>query len=56
MKTQNFNKTTDVYSIVTNRIIEHLEKGVVPWQKPWTDAGLPQNLVTGKENSIRMER
>jgi len=48
MKTQNFNKTTDVYSIVTNRIIEHLEKGVVPWQKPWTDAGLPQNLVTGK--------
>jgi len=39
---------TDVYSIVTNRIIEHLEKGVVPWQKPWTDAGLPKNLITGK--------
>ncbi len=42
------NKTIDVYTIVTNRIIEHLEKGVVPWQKPWTDAGLPKNLVTGK--------
>ena len=41
-------KTTDVYSIVTNRIIEHLEKGVVPWQKEWTSAGLPKNLITGK--------
>ena len=38
----------DVYLIVTNRIIEHLEKGVVPWHKTWTDAGLPKNLVTGK--------
>lgn len=38
----------DVYSIVTNRIIEHLEKGVVPWQQPWTKAGLPKNLITGR--------
>ena len=33
------NKTgakTSVYELVTNRIIEQLEKGVVPWQKPWT--------------------
>jgi antirestriction protein ArdC len=45
---QNNKSTNDVYSIVTNRIIEHLEKGVVPWQKPWTDAGLPRNLITGK--------
>lgn len=36
----------DVYSIVTNKIIEQLEKGVVPWKKPWTDAGIPQNLIT----------
>lgn len=27
---------TSVYEIVTNRIIEQLEKGVIPWQKPWT--------------------
>ena len=40
---------TDVYTIVTNRIIEHLEKGVIPWRKPWADAGLPKNLITGKE-------
>ena len=39
----------DVYTIVTNRIIELLEKGVIPWQKPWTDAGIPKNLITGKQ-------
>ncbi|MFA6924899.1 MAG: ArdC-like ssDNA-binding domain-containing protein [Bacteroidales bacterium] len=44
----NNNKPTDVYTIVTNRIIEHLEKGVVPWQQSWSDAGLPKNLITGK--------
>ncbi len=38
----------DVYSIVNNRIIEHLEKGVVPWHQTWTKAGLPKNLITGK--------
>ena len=26
----------NVYQIVTDRIIEELEKGVVPWTKPWT--------------------
>ena len=39
----------DVYSIVTDRIIEHLEKGVIPWRKPWTEAGLPKNLISGKQ-------
>lgn len=38
----------DVYSIATNRIIEHLESGTVPWRKPWIESGLPQNLVTRK--------
>ena len=38
--------TTDVYALVTSRIIEQLEHDVVPWQKPWTNAGLPQNLLT----------
>ena len=42
-------KPKDVYEIVTNRIIEHLEKGVIPWQKPWTEAGHPKNLITGKD-------
>lgn len=41
-------KPRDVYEIVTNRIIEHLEKGVIPWRQPWTEAGPPKNLVTGR--------
>jgi len=36
----------DVYSIVTDRIIEQLEHQIIPWRKPWTDAGHPQNLLT----------
>jgi antirestriction protein ArdC len=36
----------DVYEIVTDRIIELLEAGTVPWQKPWTDAGIPMNLIS----------
>ena len=36
----------DVYQIVTERIIQKLEQGAVPWMQPWHDAGLPQNLVT----------
>lgn len=24
-----------VYEMITERIIEQLEKGVIPWQKPW---------------------
>lgn len=36
----------DVYEIVTNRIIDLLEAGTVPWQKPWTEAGVPMNLIS----------
>ena len=36
----------DVYAIVTNRIIELLEQGTVPWQKPWIDTGIPMNLLS----------
>src|SRR5690554_404888 len=36
-----------VYEIITNKIIEQLKKGVVPWKRPWkTD--WPQNYVTKK--------
>lgn len=36
----------DVYELVNNRIITLLESGAVPWQKPWTDAGVPMNLIS----------
>jgi len=38
----------DVYSIVTERIIEKLEAGTIPWHKPWRSIGAPQNLVSKK--------
>jgi antirestriction protein ArdC len=36
----------DVYAIITDKIIEQLNKGTVPWQRPWTSAGMPQNLIS----------
>ena len=38
----------DVYAIVTEKIINLLEQGVVPWRRPWTSIGLPSNLVSKK--------
>jgi antirestriction protein ArdC len=45
-------KFTDVYQIVTDKIVELLEKGTVPWKKGWTVVGgrpqMPMNLVSKK--------
>jgi len=39
----------DIYQIVTDKIIESLNQGVVPWQKPWNpEVGLPRSLSTKK--------
>jgi len=38
----------DVYSVITERIIEKLESGTVPWHKPWRSIGAPRNLVSKK--------
>ena len=38
----------DVYAIVTEKIINMLEQGVVPWRRPWISTGLPRNLVSKK--------
>src|SRR5487761_917169 len=38
----------DVYQIITDKIINMLESGVVPWRRPWTPTGLPRNLVSKK--------
>lgn len=38
---------TTVYDIITERIIEQLEQGTVPWRKPWT-TGTARNLVSKK--------
>jgi antirestriction protein ArdC len=38
----------DVYAIVTEKIINLLEQGVVPWRRPWTGSGLPRNVISKK--------
>jgi len=39
----------DIYSQVTDRIIEQLEAGVVPWKSPYfSKVGFPRNFSTGK--------
>jgi len=35
----------DVYSIATEQVLRHLERGKVPWLISFTDAGMPQNLI-----------
>ena len=46
----------NVYQMVTDRIISELEKGIIPWQKPWSGAGLADggavNYITRKPYSM----
>jgi antirestriction protein ArdC len=35
-----------VAEIITNKIIEKLEQGVIPWHKPWSTGGRPSNLTS----------
>lgn len=47
----------NVYEIVTNKIVEQLQKGIIPWQKPWSGFGIDEeseaiNYVTRKPYSL----
>lgn len=42
----------DVYAIITNKIIENLEKGIIPWKKPWIGVKGAYNRVSGKSYSM----
>ena len=33
-------KNFDIHTAITNRIIEQLSQGVIPWQKPWKVSGI----------------
>lgn len=53
MAQANFN----IYEVVTNRIIEQMQKGIIPWHQPWSAAkadGATQaiNYVTRREYSL----
>ena len=40
----------DPYQLVTDAILAHLDKGVVPWRCPWNrSTGRPRNFHTGRE-------
>lgn len=36
------------YEAVAARVCEHLERGAAPWKRPWHDARLPANAVSGR--------
>ena len=38
----------NVYEVITERILEELERGVVPWRRPW-DQVSSKNIATGKK-------
>lgn len=41
--------TTDVYEIITDKIVTMLGEGTVPWHKPWTNSGgMPMSLSSRK--------
>lgn len=37
-----------IYEIITDRIIEELERGTIPWHKPWSGGSVAANFVTKK--------
>lgn len=46
---------TNVYEKVTNRVIEQMSRGIVPWQKPWknaTDGGEAVSYTSRKPYSL----
>lgn len=43
----------DIYAAITDRIIAELEKGIIPWTKPWAGTGDgPIKHTTGKPYSL----
>lgn len=38
-----------VEEIITQRIIDKLEQGTVPWRKTWAGGGMPKNYINRKE-------
>ena len=42
----------DIYAEITNRMIAELEKGQIPWKKPWMASGAAISHTTGKAYSL----
>lgn len=44
-------KNDNIYQMVTDRIIAEMEKGIIPWQKPWNGGACCISHMTGKPYS-----
>ena len=42
----------DIYAEITNRIMEQMEGGVIPWRKPWVSSGSCISYSSGKPYSL----
>ena len=45
-------KKMDLYKEITDRMIKEMEQGVIPWKKPWMEAGKAISHTTGKPYSL----
>lgn len=45
MKNQKF----DLYATITDKILDIMKDGVIPWHKPWLKSGSHRSLVSGKQ-------
>ena len=42
----------DIYEMITNKFIEALEGGEIPWQRPWVRMGGAYSHITGRRYSL----
>lgn len=42
----------DIYGEITNRIMDQMKQGIIPWQKPWVASGAAISHTTGKPYSL----
>lgn len=42
----------DIYQTITDRMISEMEKGIIPWRKPWMALGKAISHTTGKPYSL----
>ena len=45
----------DIYAEITNRMIQEMEQGIIPWQKPWMASGAAISHTTGKPYSLLIQ-
>ena len=42
----------DIYKMVTDRMIQQMEEGIIPWEKPWVSTSGAVSHITGKPYSL----